>query len=107
MAEVIARYKEAFGQFARGELDAAIQGYKEVIAIDASFSLAHQALSEAYARKGDLDSAVGAIRRAIEVDPHESLYYTSLSRFLQRQGKIPEAEEAAARAARVQAEGPL
>jgi tetratricopeptide (TPR) repeat protein len=105
MADVIAAYKEAFAKFARGELDAAIQGYKDVIAQDASFALAHQALSEAYARKGDLEAAVEAIRRAIEADPQESLYYTSLSRFLQRQGKIPEAEEAAARAAHVQQRG--
>ena len=105
MPDVIARYKEAFGLFAKGEVDAAIQGYQAVIADDPSFSLAYQALSEAYARKGDLDEAVAAIRRAIEADPTESLYYTSLSRFLQRQGKIPEAEEAAQRAASVAAHG--
>lgn len=103
MAEPLQMYKQAFQRFAQGDLDGAIEGYLEVIGVDAGFALAYQGLSEAHARRGDLDAAIQAIQKAIELEPTEALYHTSLSRFLQRQGKIPEAEEAAAQAARTQA----
>ena len=102
MAEVAALYKEAFGAFARGETDAAIEGFQRVIEIDPSFALAYQGLAEVYARQGQLEEAIAAIQKAIEAEPDESLYLTSLSRFLQQLGRIPEAEEVAARAARLQ-----
>ncbi len=107
MSDLKALYKEAFGAFARGELDEAIAAYQRVIEVDAGFALAYQGLAEAHARKGELDDAVAAIRKAIEAEPSESLYYTSLSRFLQMQGKVPEAEEAAANALRLQSRQPI
>ncbi len=103
MTDVVSMYKDAFRLFAEGDVDGAIAAYLEVIETNPEYSLAYQALSEAYGRRGDLDLAIEAIRRAIEIEPSEPLYLTSLSRFLQRQGKIPEAEEAAAQAARTQA----
>lgn len=105
MADVKQLYKDAFAAFARGDLDAAVEGYKKVAEVDAGFSLAWQGLAEVYARQNRLDLAVEAIGKAIEADPDESLYHTSLSRFLQRQGKVPEAEAAALEAQRVQARG--
>ena len=78
---------------AKGDVDGAIAGYKEVIELDSGFSLAYQALAEAHSRSGDLEAAVSAIQQAIEAEPGESLYHTSLSRFLQRMGKVPEAEK--------------
>lgn len=102
MADAKTIYKQAFAAFVRGELPAAIAGYREAIAADAGFALAYQGLAEAHARQGELEAAIDAIRRAIELDPDESLYHTSLSRLLQRQGRIPEAEQAAATAARLQ-----
>ena len=102
MADVAGMYKDAFGFFTRGELEAAIEGFRSVIEADASFTLAYQGLAEVYGRLDRLDEAIATIRKAIELEPDESLYHTSLSRFLQRQGKIPEAEEAAMVASRLQ-----
>jgi len=102
MSDAMRIYKEAFQAFARGDVDTAITGYQNAIATDPTFSLAYQAMAEAYGRRGDLEQAISAIRSAIAADPEESLYLTSLSRFLQRQGKVPEAEEAAAHALRLQ-----
>lgn len=102
MADVKARYMQAFQSFAKERYDEAISGYHEVIEADSSFSLAFQGLAEAHSRKGELDQAISAIEKAIELEPDEALYLTSLSRFLQRQGRIPEAEEAMARAAQAQ-----
>ncbi len=102
MAEAKAIYKQAFAAFVRGDLDAAIEGYRAALEADPGFALAYQGLAEAHARRQELEPAIAAIRRAIELDPEESLYHTSLSRFLQRQGRIPEAEQAAAAAARLQ-----
>jgi tetratricopeptide (TPR) repeat protein len=92
MSDLKALYKEAFGAFARGDYDGAIDAYRKVIEADASFGLAYQGLAEAHSKRGELDQAIDA----------ESLYHTSLSRFLQMQGRIPEAEEAAANAMRLQ-----
>lgn len=105
MADVKQLYKDAFGAFARGDLDGAIEGYKLAVEADPGFALAWQGMAEVYGRQDRLDLAIEAIGKAIEADPAESLYYTSLSRFLQRQGKVPEAEAAAAEAQRVQARG--
>ena len=102
VADLKAMYREAFGAFARGDLEAAVDGYRAAIEADPGFALAYQGLAEAYGRLDRLDEAVETIRRAIEIEPGESLFLTSLSRFLQRQGKIPEAEEAAARASQLQ-----
>ncbi|MCP4007557.1 MAG: tetratricopeptide repeat protein [bacterium] len=102
MADLKQLYQQAFDAFARGDHEAAIEAYQQVIEVDSGFSLAYQGLAEVYGRTEQLDEAVATIRRAIEVDPEESLYYTSLSRFLQRQGRMAEAEEAAARAAQTQ-----
>lgn len=106
MADKRAVYKAGFDAFARQDYDDAIAKYQEVIELDPSFPLAHQALAEVWARKDELDRAIAAIERAIELDPSESLFHTSKSRFLQRQGKIPEAEAAAAVAMRLQQQGP-
>jgi tetratricopeptide (TPR) repeat protein len=105
LADVKQLYKDAFGEFARGDLDAAVEGYKRAVEADAGFALAWQGLAEVYGRQDRLDEAIEAIGKAIEADPDESLYYTSLSRFLQRQGRVPEAEAAAMEAQRVQARG--
>jgi tetratricopeptide (TPR) repeat protein len=102
VSDVRTRYQEAFGAFARGDLEGAVARYEALVGDEPGFALAFQGLAEAYARLGQLDDAIAAIRRAIELEPAESLYHTSLSRFLQRQGNIPEAEEAAARASRLQ-----
>ena len=102
MADLKARYQEAFGAFARGDLTGAVTRYEALLGEAPDFALGFQGLAEAYARLGQIDEAIAAIRRAIELEPGESLYHTSLSRFLQRQGNIPEAEAAAAQASRLQ-----
>jgi predicted Zn-dependent protease len=102
MTDLRSRYQEAFGAFARGEVEVAVTRYEALVAQAPDFALAFQGLAEAYARLGQLDDAIAAIRRAIELEPEESLYHTSLSRFLQRQGNIALAEDAAAQASRLQ-----
>jgi len=99
--ELLKQYNAAFGHFVRGELDAAVAAFERLIAESPDFGMAHQALSEIYARRGDIERAIASIRRAIELEPGESLYHTSLSRFLQRLGKIAEAEAASAAASQL------
>lgn len=103
MPELRAIYQQAFDAFVKGDLDASVAAYQQVIALDPRFGLAYQGLAEVYSRQNRLDDAIATIKKAIECDPAEALFHTSLSRFLQRQGRIPEAEEAAAVAARMNA----
>jgi tetratricopeptide (TPR) repeat protein len=98
ISEAKAIYKEAFGLFVAGDLDAAIDRYRVALEIDAELSIAWNGLSIALAKKGDLEAAVEAAEKLIEVEPDDPLSHTNLSRILMQQGLIPEAEDARAKA---------
>ena len=95
-------YKTAFGHFAKGENDRAIDLYREALAIDAGLAIAWNGLSLALARRGELDAAIEAGRQLVALEPDDPLSHTNLSRLLQQKGMIPEAEEERAIAMRLQ-----
>ncbi len=97
--------KEAFGLFAKGELDAAVARYREAIAGDATLPIAWNGLSMALAKRGaegDLEEAIECAQKLVELEPDDPLSHTNLSRILMQKGLIPEAEDARARAMQAQ-----
>ncbi len=91
-------YKEGFALFARGEVDAAIERYREALAIDGELAIAWNGLSMALAKRGDLEAAVEAAEKLIELEPEDPLSHTNLSRILMQKGEITAAEDAKAKA---------
>jgi Flp pilus assembly protein TadD len=94
--------RSSLTHFVSGRLDEAVEGYRQAIALDATFPLAWNGLSKALERAGDLDGALEAARRLAELDPDDPLSHTNLSQLFQRKGMIPEAEQAKATATRLQ-----
>ncbi len=95
-------YQQGFKSFVAGELDEAIERYRQAIELDPELPIAWNGLSMALSRKGELAEAIGAARRLVELKPDDALSHTNLSRLLQQQGRIPEAEAAMAEAMRLQ-----
>ena len=91
-------YKEAFGLFAKGEVDEAITRYRAAIDVDESLAIAWNGLSMALAKRGDLDAAIEAAERLVELEPDDPLSHTNLSRILMQKGEITAAEDARAKA---------
>lgn len=91
-------YKEGFGLFVKGEVEAAVARYRDAIGLDPSLAIAWNGLSMALARQGDLEAAIEAAEKLVELEPEDPLSHTNLSRILMQKGLIPEAEDARARA---------
>ncbi|MCH2169474.1 tetratricopeptide repeat protein [Myxococcota bacterium] len=105
MSDARARYKQGFQKFAEGQLDEAIELYRQAIDADPELAIAWNGLSMAYRSKGDLDQAIEAGLKLIEVEPDESLNYTNLSILYQNKGMIAEAEEQSALAMKLEMKG--
>ena len=87
------------------EFEQAISGLNEIVADDASFVLAHLALSRVYTKTGQHDLAIEHGEKVVELEPQESFNYTALSVTYQRawagtdkQEYITKAEDAMAKA---------
>jgi tetratricopeptide (TPR) repeat protein len=91
-------YDQAVEDMSRGELDAAIAGFRAALAADPSFSDASHGLIHALKSAGRLDEAIAVTQAVIAANPDDTLAHTSLSILYQHQGKIPEAEAAGLRA---------
>ena len=100
-----ALYKEGFSFFVKGDLDTAIDHYRQAIAIFDDLAIAWNGLSMALAKKGDLEAAVEAAQKLVEIEPEDPLSHTNLSRILMQKGMIPEAEDARAKAMGLQMRG--
>ncbi len=90
-------YDRAVDCVADGDLDGAIAGYREALALDPQFADAWEGLSMALADKEMWDEAIDAARRVVDLTPDDQLPYTNLSRIYQRAGNVPEAEAWAAK----------
>jgi len=95
-------YRQGFGLFARGDVDGAIERYRQALALDPTLAIAWNGLSMALAKQGALDEAIEAAEKLVELEPDEPLSHTNLSRILMQKGLIPEAEDARARATGLQ-----
>jgi tetratricopeptide (TPR) repeat protein len=100
-----ALYKEGFGSFVKGDVDVAIERYRQAIEVFDGLAIAWNGLSMALAKKGDLEAAVEAAERLVEIEPDDPLSHTNLSRILMQKGMIPEAEDARAKAMGLQMRG--
>jgi Flp pilus assembly protein TadD len=91
-------YDQAVDHVADGNLDAAVEAYREALKIDPEYADVWEGLSMALADLGRFDEAIEAATRVVELVPGEQLSYTNISRIYQRAGDVPKAEEWAAKA---------
>lgn len=98
MASAQELYNRAVDRIADGDLDGAIECYRQALALDPTFADAWEGLSMALADKELWDEAIAAAHKVVELNPDEQLAYTNLSRIYQRAGNVPEAEAWAAKA---------
>lgn len=102
MSDARSLYREGFAHFAKGELEPAIELYRQAVAADPELAIAWNGLSMALAQAGRLEEGIEAARRLVELEPEDPLSHTNLSRILMQNGQIPEAEDARGEAMRLQ-----
>lgn len=98
MSSAAQLFDQAVDHVADGDLDAAIEKYRESIAADPNFADSYEGLSMALADQERWDEAIAAAKKVVELTPDEQLAYTNVSRIYQRAGNVPEAEAWAAKA---------
>jgi len=98
MADALEIYREGFRLFADDQSEAALEKYREAIALDPNLAIAWNALSVALRQQGDLDGAVAAGRKLVKLEPEDPLSHTNLSIVYQMKGMIDEAEDEKAEA---------
>ncbi len=91
-------FDEACGDLAVGNLDSAIEKYRQSVALDPEFFDGWHALGMALMKQGKLQEAIGAGLMATELHPNDLLAWTALSQMYAKDGKIAEAEAAKANA---------
>ena len=90
-------FDAAVDKVADGDLDGAIESYRQALALDESYADAWEGLSMALADLERFDEAIDAATRVVGLTPEEQLAYTNISRIYQRAGDVPKAEEWAAK----------
>ncbi len=93
-----ALFDEANGDFAVGDLDAAIAKYRRCVEMDPGFFDGWHALGMALLKQGQVAEAIGAGLQATTLQPNDLLAWTSLSQMFVRDGRIAEAEDAKGKA---------
>lgn len=83
-------WQEAYRHQMKGELDRAIELYRQSIAVHPTAE-AHTFLGWTLSFKGRLDEAIEECRRAIQVDPDFGNPYNDIGVYLMQQGKLEEA----------------
>lgn len=78
--------------FSTGEVDAAIDGLKAILAQDPGYFDAQLALGGAYYAKGDYATAIAEGHKAEKMKPHDQLVHTNLSRAYMKAGDKKTAE---------------
>ncbi len=95
-------YDEADKLRKAGQLEEAVAQYKEILAADPGYALAHSALAVVFTKLGRHNEAIAHGLKVCELEPNDPFNFTAMSVTFQRAGKIPEAEEAMARARMLQ-----
>jgi Flp pilus assembly protein TadD len=91
-------FDDATGDIALGELDAAIEKYRECVTLAPDFFDGWHALGMALMKTGRHAEAINAGLRAVHLHPNDQLAWSSLSMFYVRNNQIAEAEAAGAKA---------
>jgi Flp pilus assembly protein TadD len=102
MANALEIYRAGFRLFADDQVEAAVENYREALALDPNLAIAWNALSMALRQQGDLEGALEAGRKLIELEPDDPLSHTNLSILFQMKGMIDEAENEKAEAMRLE-----
>ncbi|MDQ3623183.1 MAG: tetratricopeptide repeat protein [Verrucomicrobiota bacterium] len=97
-AELESLFDDANGELALGDLGAAVEKYRQCVALDPDFFDAWHALEMALMKLGQYEEAVEIGRKTVEMRPNDQLAWSSLSLCYVRAGMIKEAEEAGAKA---------
>ena len=92
-------FDDANGDLAVGDLDLAIEKYRQCVELDPAFFDGWHALGMALLKAGQLRPAIGAALQAITLNPNDQLAWTSLSQMYVADGKIAEAEDSKRNAA--------
>jgi predicted Zn-dependent protease len=89
-----ARFDDANGDLAIGDLESAIAKYRECVELDPDFFDGWHALGMALMKTGELKAAIGAGLQAVTLRPNDLLAWTGLSQMYVKDGQIAEAEHA-------------
>jgi tetratricopeptide (TPR) repeat protein len=96
--QVAALFDEASGDVAVGELEAAVEKYRECVRMDPEFFDGWHALGMALMKTGKYPEAIEAGLKSVALKPNDQLAWSSLSLFYVRNGNIKEAESAGVKA---------
>ena len=91
-------FEAANGELAIGELEKAVELYRQSIALDTNFVDGWHALGMALMKLGRFEEAIQAAKKATELNPNDQILWTSLSLAYVRNHQIAEAEAAGAKA---------
>ena len=91
-------FDDANGDLALGELEAAVEKYRQCTVLDPAFFDGWHALEMALMKLGRTAEAIEAGLKSVELRPNEQLAWSSLSLCYVRAGLIAEAEAAGAKA---------
>lgn len=91
-------FDDANGDLAIGELDSAIEKYRQCVEMEPSFFDGWHALGMALMKNGRYPEAIVAGQKAVELRPNDQLAWSSLSLFYVRNNQIKEAEAAGVKA---------
>jgi len=91
-------FDDANGDLAVGDLEAAVEKYRECVATDPEFFDGWHALGMALMKLGRYGEAIAAGEKSVALRPNDQLGWSSLSLFYVRNNQIKEAEAAGAKA---------
>jgi len=74
--------------FERGELEAAIEHFRQAVQIDPAYAKAHYNLGIALARRGELGESIMHLREAVQIDPAYAKAHYNLGVALARRGEL-------------------
>ena len=90
LTRAIALWREAYRRQMDGDLERAVEGYRESIAVRPTAE-AHTFLGWTFSFQGRLEEAIQECHRAIAVDPDFGNPYNDIGVYLMSQGKLDEA----------------
>lgn len=91
-------FDDANGDLAIGELESAVEKYRQCVALEPSFFDGWHALGMALMKLSRFPEAIEAGKKATALRPNDQIGWTSLSLFYNRNGDIKEAEAAGTKA---------
>ena len=91
-------FDDANGDLAIGDLEAAVEKYRQCVELDPEFFDGWHALGMALMKTDRIQEAIGAGLQATTLKPNDLLAWTALSQMYVKDGQIAEAEDAKGKA---------